>query len=164
MLSRMTWKSNLGRDGNFCQEPQEFEDHRDEHPEVQESNEYQSDDFVGVHDHLLGLDPLSSVGLVKIVLNQTNNCGLMLSVTMQSDQDFLPQNRARNVGWDEDEGATSVLLAGPTDGEHLGKSHRWKSEHWPHRQLPAEAAIYYLQKTFRHLQNLWSKDDSFRKR
>lgn len=35
------------------------------------SNEYQSDDFVGVHDHLLGLEPVGSVGFIKIVLNQT---------------------------------------------------------------------------------------------
>jgi hypothetical protein len=33
------------------------------------SNEYQSDDFVGVHDHLLGLEPVGSVGFIKIVLN-----------------------------------------------------------------------------------------------
>jgi len=33
------------------------------------SDEYQPDDFVGVHDHLLGLEPVGSVGFIKIVLN-----------------------------------------------------------------------------------------------
>ena len=47
------------------------------------SNEYQSDDLVGVHDHLLGLDPLSSVGLVKIVLDEALDSRLMLSVAVQ---------------------------------------------------------------------------------